>query len=86
MSAKLIHLVLQTIEMPWDWGALSANPNITQEDIEYYIQYPWVWSKVSENPNLDMKFVFANLDYDWDWDREYKEDWHYVWGYAPDQG
>jgi hypothetical protein len=68
MSAKLIHLVLQTIEMPWDWGALSANPNITQEDIEHYIQYPWVWAKVSENPNLDMAFVVANLDYDWNWE------------------
>ena len=59
MDQRLIHLVASTPEKPWNWAALSANPCITQKDIEDYPFIPWNWTYVSDNPNITMDYVFS---------------------------
>jgi hypothetical protein len=34
---------------PWDWNAISYNPNITMEIIESYPDMPWDWNSISSN-------------------------------------
>ena len=28
---------------PWNWAYLSANPNISKQFIEQFINFPWRW-------------------------------------------
>jgi hypothetical protein len=67
MPVKLIYVVIQTIEKPWDWNLLSANPTIDQEDVQNFPELPWNWRMFSMNPGLWFEFVVAHLDWDWDW-------------------
>ena len=60
MAAKLIYLVLETLEKPWDWNRLSANPNIDQEDVLNFPDLPWNWRFFSMNPNLRFEFVLEH--------------------------
>jgi hypothetical protein len=36
-------------ELPWDWGYLSQNPNITPQDVFDNADKPWHWRWLSEN-------------------------------------
>jgi len=65
MNQRLIHLVASTLEKPWDWAALSANPCITQQDIEDYPFIPWNWATASDNPNITLEYVLSHLERDW---------------------
>jgi len=67
MTTKLIYLVIETLEKPWDWNLLSANPNIDQEDVINFPHFPWNWAMFSMNPNLDFEFVLAHRTYGWNW-------------------
>jgi hypothetical protein len=51
----------------WNWGDLSAHPNITLNIIQKNPDMPWCQSAVSKNPNVTWSIVKDNLSYNWDW-------------------
>jgi hypothetical protein len=48
-SERWFQFILNHPEKDWDWKELSANPNITLEIIEKYIDKPWNWYLLSRN-------------------------------------
>ena len=52
----------------WNWAFISANSNITMNDIEQNPNYVWNYNYISKNKNLTEDFIMKNLDEDWDWD------------------
>lgn len=48
---RLIDLV-NSLDKPWNWEYLSANPNITFEDVYANPDKPWSRSCLSRNPNI----------------------------------
>ena len=49
-------------DKPWDWRAISWNPNLTMEMIEKYPDKPWKWEEISSNRNLTMDFIEKYID------------------------
>jgi hypothetical protein len=46
----------------WNWKYLSANRNITLNDILNYPSLDWDFRGLSENPNITIEFILANLE------------------------
>ena len=66
-----IHLIETNMHLPWDWCAVSRNPNLTPAFIEKYVNtHNWQWYVLSENPAVTMDFVETHQGerYRWDWD------------------
>ena len=53
----------------WDWGDLSANPDITWKIIQENLNKSWSWYRLSENPNITWKIVQENPNKPWNWYR-----------------
>mgnify|MGYP000541211940 CR=1 FL=1 len=62
--AKLLKLYP---DKPWNWGALSRNPNITWKIIQANLDKLWNWKYLSCNSNITWKIVRANLGKPWEW-------------------
>jgi hypothetical protein len=58
-------MILNNLDINWDWYWLSQHPNITYENI-ISKQLPWNWKGISANPNIDWKTVYNNPDKEWD--------------------
>lgn len=66
-----IHLIESNMHLPWDWEAVSRNPNLTPAFIEKHVDtLNWDWYVLSENPAVTMDFVETHQGehYRWDWD------------------
>jgi len=51
----------------WDMEALSENPNITWDVVEYTINKRWNWNKLSRyNPHITIEVIKKFIDF-WDW-------------------
>jgi len=61
-----ISFILKNLDKDWDWCELSANINISWEDIENNLNLPWVWGCVSQNLNITWKILKENINEDWD--------------------
>lgn len=51
--------ILEHTECPWNWGAISANPNITWDIVREHPECPWDWGALSSNPNITWNNVCA---------------------------
>jgi hypothetical protein len=49
-------------DKPWNWDALSSNPNITFDNVLAYPDKPWNWDALSSNPNITFDNVLAYPD------------------------
>ena len=58
---------LQDSSIPWDWGVLSSNTNITWDIVQAFSDKPWDWNKLSGNPSITWDIVQANPDKRWRW-------------------
>lgn len=52
-------MVQSNPHIPWDWGGLSYNPNVTCDFIQAHIHKRWSWTQLSLNPNITCEFVQA---------------------------
>jgi hypothetical protein len=52
-------------EKPWNWFAISCNPNLTMEYLEKHPEKPWDWYRIAHITNLTMEFVEKHPDEDW---------------------
>lgn len=93
----LIRLIEEFPDKPWDWGKLSANPNISLEYIESHPEFPWVeftgsmWEGILANPNITMSYILNKTINKWDiisynpgislYDIESHLDLPWCWGY-----
>ena len=55
--------ILDNPDKPWDWLAISMNPNITMKYILDNPDKPWNWSCISWNPFLKDKEEFVDKMY-----------------------
>ena len=62
---NITYLINKYPDKPWNWPSLSANKNITIQDILSMKDKPWNWSKLSRCANI--KDVLNNPDKPWDW-------------------
>lgn len=72
ISAELIKVTYKNLQdvidnphVPWDWWALSNDPNITLEDVQRNPSLPWYWDRLT----LRMPFadITANQNLPWTW-------------------
>ena len=54
-------------DKPWDWWAVSENPNITWDIVTTNPDEPWNWGGLCLNPSITWGNVLANPDKPWDW-------------------
>ena len=54
-------------DKPWNWYALSGNPNITWDIVRDNPDKPWNWYALSGNPNITWDIVRDNPDKPWKW-------------------
>jgi len=52
-----IRNIKQLLHKPLDWGLLSKNDGITQQDIIDNLDLPWSWRDMSSNKHLTIEFV-----------------------------
>lgn len=65
---RLIDLVLKFRDRPWHWYSLSANPNITYQDVIDYPDLPWNWSGLSSNTSVaTLHNISENPSRPWNW-------------------
>lgn len=62
-----IDIVLNNINLEWNWCAISAHRNITWNIIVKNINLPWEWSFVSSNENITIDIVRDNQNMNWHW-------------------
>jgi len=53
--------MLENINLPWNWGGLSENPNITIADILQNKVLPWDWYWMSNNEFIHNKILQKKL-------------------------
>lgn len=51
--------VIQYPDIPWDWKALSKNPNITFDNVIQHLDIPWNWKWLSLNQFQEHKGLFC---------------------------
>ena len=49
--------VIKNPDKHWDYSYLSANPNITWENVKSEPEKPWDFESLSENPNITWSIV-----------------------------
>ena len=54
-------------DKPWDWIALSRNPNITFDIVQTNPDKPWDWNGLSMNPNITFDNVLSYPEQSWNW-------------------
>ena len=54
---KFIEYILDNRERLWSWEEVSANANVTWEDIIHYNDIPWDFIGVSRNPNITIDIL-----------------------------
>ena len=54
-------------DKPWNWWAISMNPNITLDIIQANPDNPWDWSCISMNPTITWEIIQGNPDKPWVW-------------------
>jgi uncharacterized protein len=59
--------ILNDTGKDWNYGNLSANPNITWEIVKENPRQPWHYFSLSENPNITWEIVQANPKKPWDY-------------------
>ena len=64
---QLMDFIEKYPDIPWDWEAISDNPNITMDIIEKYPDKLWEWKYISLNRNITMEFIEKYFDKPWDW-------------------
>jgi hypothetical protein len=64
-------LIAANPHKPWDWAAVSANPNLTWAFVEAQgrRRRPWAWGELSAHPNVTWDVIRAHPDAPWDWAR-----------------
>ena len=65
----LDRLLKEFPDKPWSWRRLSANPNITFQNVLYHPDKPWDWQYLSSNPSITFQNVLDNPEKPWDWER-----------------
>jgi hypothetical protein len=53
--------------VPWDYGWLSENPNITWDIIQANPDKLFNYERISYNPNITWEIVDAHPEKDWDY-------------------
>jgi hypothetical protein len=61
-----IGVVREYPKLPWDWNALSQNPNITWQIIKRNLRKPWNWENVSRNPSVNIEII-EDTRYEYPW-------------------
>ena len=64
---KFWKFIEDNLEQPWDWIALSRNPNITFDIVQTHPNKPWDWDSLSQNPNITFDNVLSYPDKPWEW-------------------
>ena len=60
--------IVNNIDLPWDFKAMSNNPNLTMEFINKYDIQKWAWSSISKNKNITTwGIVQENPSYPWNY-------------------
>lgn len=54
------------VKKPWNFAALSVNPNITWDVIKANPDKPWSYLHLSSNPNITWDIVKENYEEPWD--------------------
>jgi len=54
---RFIEYILDNRERMWSWEEVSANPNVTWDDIMHYNDIPWDFKGVSRNPNITIDIL-----------------------------
>ncbi len=67
LASPLWYLIHKYPTKPWNWYAISQNPNITMDIIEANPGKPWNWYGISINPNITMEHIEANPGKPWNW-------------------
>ena len=69
VGGKIIKLTEKYPNKPWNWNAISKNPNITMNFIEKYQDKPWIWDCIYINPNITMDFIekYQHKPCNWKW-------------------
>lgn len=62
----LAFVIAHKYEVAWDWGEISANPNVDLSLMQLNPSLPWEWPRLSENENVTVEIVRKNLDKPWD--------------------
>lgn len=62
---SFIQYVLDTENCYWDWSDLSANPNISFEDVLRNPDKPWNYTELSRNPNITLDIVDNHPEIAW---------------------
>lgn len=57
--------ILNNMNLPWIWEAVSANPNLSPEFIFHFIGFKLDWKFISLNLNFDMEFIEAHKYLPW---------------------
>lgn len=52
---------------PWNWCAISGNPNITMDFINANSDKPWSWCAISSSPSITLDIINAYPDKPWEW-------------------
>ena len=55
-------IIINNPNKPWNWSAITANPNITMDIIINNPNKPWDWSAISRNPNITLEFIEKNKE------------------------
>ena len=55
----------QNIDYPWDWSAISLNPNVTIEFVEKHLDKSWSWASLSKHPNMTLDIIVKGM-YSWE--------------------
>lgn len=61
-----LEAIIDNLDKDWHWEYLSANPNITWQDVVDHPQLPWNWSGLSVNPTITWEIIQNNPDAKWD--------------------
>jgi hypothetical protein len=62
-------------DWPWDWGEISANPNMTDEFLLKYLpdNKDWDWESLSTGHCISTQFVISRPDLPWEYGHDYTE-------------
>ncbi len=63
---QFLDLILDDPHKPWDWFAVSSNPNITWDIVCELNNLPWSETGISMNPSIGIEIIKNNPQYDWD--------------------
>jgi hypothetical protein len=57
--------ILDHLELPWNWAAISRNQNITIKDVINNHSLPWNWCNISYDKHITIEDVVENITLPW---------------------